>query len=121
MKFTTKTEIQQLKENVTHTGFISKIREVTTDKGTYYEVKVEVDEGVVSIWVSDEVNPTHPMYDVFKEFVTEETAEDFDVNEIVGIEIRFTVKTLLVHGKKGEMERTFFDKVTPVFEEEEDE
>ena len=39
----------------------------------------------------------------------------------VGYEIVFTVKNFTINGKKGEFIRTFFDKVPPVFEEEEDE
>jgi len=120
MKFTTKITIQALKEGMTYTGVISRIEETTTDKKTYYKVTIELDKGFITIWVNDDVNPEHPMFDVFNEFVTEENAADFNVQEIEGIAVRFTVKNLLVQGKNGEVERSFFQKVTPIFEGEEE-
>ena len=77
---------------------------------------------MISIWVSDTVTPDHPLFDVFDAYIDDEAeAEDFDEKEIIGTPIAFTVKNIVTRNKKGEdVERSFFDKVTPLFDETEE-
>lgn len=117
MKFSRLNKIETLKEGKTYTGIIFDIIKVA--KGDYYEIQVKTDKGIISIWVSDMVTPEHPLFDVFDTFIDdEEDAEDFDEKTIIGTPIEFTVKNIATHTKKGEeVERTFFDKVMPIFDD----
>ena len=122
MKFTRQIKINTLPEGKTHNGEIFDIEKVA--KGDYYDVQVKTKDGMISIWVSDTVTPEHPLFDVFDAYIDDEAeAEDFDEKEIIGTSIEFTVKNIVTRNKKGvEAERSFFDKVTPLFDEtEEDE
>ena len=120
MKFTRHSKITTLAEDVTHNGEIFGIEKVS--KGGYYDVQVKTKDGMISIWVSDTVTPDHPLFDVFDAYIDDEAeAEDFDEKEIIGTSIEFTVKNIVTRNKKGvEAERSFFDKVTPLFDETEE-
>ena len=120
MKFTRQIKINTLAEDVTHNGEIFGIEKVA--KGDYYDVKVKTKDGMISIWVSDSVTPEHPLFEVFDAYIDDESeAEDFDEKEIIGTPIEFTVKNIVTRNKKGvEAERSFFDKVTPLFDETEE-
>lgn len=121
MKFTRFNKIETLTEGKTYTGIIFNITKVA--KCDYYEVQVKTDEGIIYIWVNDTVNPLHPLFLVFDAYIDDEDdAEDFDEKDIVGTTIEFTVKNLTIRNKKGdEVERSFFNKVTPIFDETEEE
>ena len=120
MKFTSKRSIDNLKEGKQYHGTIYSIDLVELEKGSYYDVKIELDTGIVSIWCSDDVNPEHPMFDVFSYFIEDDAdAEDFDENEIVGSEVDFTVK--VITPKKSKKTRIFFEKVTLTEEDAENE
>lgn len=121
MKFTRLNKIETLTEGTTYTGIIFNITKVA--KGDYYEVQVKTNEGIIYIWVNDEVNPLHPLFEVFDAFIEDEDdAEDFDEKDIIGTTIEFTVKNFTTRNKKGEeVERTFFAEVTPIFDETEEE
>ncbi len=122
MKFTRKNRITSLTEGREYKGTISSIQPIECKSRNYYEIGVDLEDSTISIWVNDEINPEHPLFELFDALIeNEEDAEGFDEQEIVGYEIVFTVKNFTINGKKGEFIRTFFDKVTPVFEEEEDE
>ena len=122
MKFTRKYRVISLTEGTEYTGVISSIQPIEGKNRSYYEIGVDLEDSTISIWVNDEINPEHPLFELFDALIeNDEDAETFDEQEIVGYEIVFTVKNLVVNGKKGEFTRTFFDKVTAVFEEEEDE
>lgn len=120
MKFTRQSIITTLPEGKRHNGEIFGIDKVS--KGDYYDVKVKTKDGMISIWVSDSVTPEHPLFEVFDAYIDDESeAEDFDEKEIIGTSIEFTVKNIVTRNKKGvEAERSFFDKVTPLFDETEE-
>ena len=120
MKFTKLRTLKTLTAGKTYNGTIYDITKTT--KGDYYDVKVKTANGIISIWVKDVVNPEHPLFPIFDYYIeNEEEAETFDEQEIVGTKIQFTVKIIAVTSIKGTVtERTFFDKVTPIFEETED-
>jgi len=121
MKFTRKNRITSLTEGREYTGIISSIQPIECKSRSYYEIGVDLEDSTISIWVNDEINPEHPLFELFDALIeNEEDAEGFDEQEIVGYEIVFTVKNFTINGKKGEFIRTFFDKVTPVFEEEDE-
>ena len=120
MRFTRSKTITKLEDNKKYNGTIYDI--IKTANGGYYDVKVKTKQGIISIWVKDEVNPEHPLFPIFDYYIeNEEDAETFDEQEIVGTEIQFTVKNIAVTSSKGTVtEHSFFDKVTPVFEDEAD-
>ena len=120
MKFSKEPQKNNLDEGKTYNGTIFDISKVKN--GDYYDIKIKLSEGIISIWVSDFVTPEHPLFEVFDAFIeNEEDAEDFDEKEIVGTEIQFTVKNIMTKSKKGqEIIRSYFDKVTPIFEESEE-
>jgi len=120
MKFTRTKKITDLAEGTPHTGTIHSIAKV--NKRNYYEVEIKMKKGLISLWVSDNVTPEHPMFEVFNAYIeNEKDAENFDENEIVGTVVRFSVKKIATKGKDGEeVQRTFFDKVEPIFEESEE-
>lgn len=122
MKFSRKSKLTSLTEGREYKGVISNIQPIECKRRNYYEIGVDLEDSTISIWVNDEITPEHPLFELFDALIeNEEDAEGFDEQEIVGYEIVFTVKNFTINGKKGEFIRTFFDKVTPVFEEEEDE
>ena len=120
MKFSRAKKLTTLAEGKTHNGEIFGIEKVS--KGDYYDVQVKTQDGIISIWVSDTVTPEHPLFKVFDAYIEDESeAEDFDEKEIIGTPIKFTVKNLVTRNKKGEEKRrSFFDKVTPLFDEAEE-
>jgi hypothetical protein len=121
MNFTRFETLTKLAEGKKYIGKINDITKVK--KGNYYEIKVKIDVGIIPIWVSDNVNPEHPLFDVFDAFIGEDEseAENFDEKEIIGTHIEFTVKNIITRNKKGEeVEHSFFDKVTPLFDESEE-
>ncbi len=119
MKFTRKTKLTILEEGTKYTGIINSIQPVESKNRGYYEIGVDLGDSTMSIWVNDEVNPEHPLFELFDALIeNEEDAENFDEQTIVGYEIEFTVKNFTISGKKGEIIHTFFDKVTPVYENE---
>lgn len=119
MKFSRKNKVTNLKEGTEYTGTITDIQKKELKKGDYYEITISLDDTIASIWVNYEVNPNHPLFDLFDALIeNEEDAENFDEHEIVGCEITFTVKNVLIKGKDGDFERSFFNKVTVVYDEE---
>lgn len=120
MKFKKRKIVYNLNEGKTYNGTIFDISKVKN--GDYYDIKIDTSGGIISIWVSDFVNPDHPLFEVFDAFIeNEEDAEDFNEKEIIGTEIQFTVKNIATKSKKGqEIIRSYFDKVTPIFEEMEE-
>lgn len=120
MKFTRKNTVTNLKEGRNYKGTIFDIQHIELKKRSYYEITLSLEKSLVSIWVNDDVNPEHPLYELFDFLIeNEEDAEDFDEREIIGYQLQFTVKNVLTKGKNGDVERSFFDTVTVVFDEEE--
>lgn len=120
MKFTRKTTVTNLEEGIEYIGTISDIQHIELKKRSYYEITIELENSLVSIWVNDDVNPEHPLFELFDSLIeNEEDAENFDEHEIIGYQIKFTVKNVPTKGKNGNVERSFFDKVTFDCEEQE--
>lgn len=119
MKFYDHKKVSCLKPDKNYTGYISKIEETEgKNKRSYLSVTVVTDRKQrITIWCDNEIDPNHPLYELFSHYVDEETAEDFDLNELTDIQIRFTVKNFK-NGKDG-TERSYFKTVTPIYEEEE--
>ncbi len=123
MKFSRKRILANLIQGKQYIGTIKDIEHIKREKREYYNLSIELDEGLTSIWVNDNVTPDHPLFEIFDELIeNDEDAEDFDVAEIIGIKIQFTVKNLLIKRKDtDDTERSFFDKVTPLWEEDDEE
>ncbi len=117
MKFSRKRILTNLNSENKYTGKITNIEHIELEKRNYYNITIELDEGLTSIWVNDNVTPDHPLFEIFDNMIEDEAdAEDFDEKEIIGVDIQFTVKKI---STKGNKEHIFFDKVTPLWEEEE--
>lgn len=115
MKFSKYNVLENLVEDKTYNGVIFDINKVKNS--SHYDIRIKVDNGMISIWVKDDVTPEHPLFSVFDHYIKDETeAETFDEKTINGTKIEFTVKKITMQNPKGEnVERIFFNKVTPVF------
>lgn len=117
MNFTRKKYVNELNEGQLYQGIIHSIDLIQLDKGEYYDVKIELDNGIISIWCSSEVNPEHPMFSVFDHFIKDERdAETFDENTLVGYDVEFQVKNITTRNNKT---RTFFQWVNLLYVDDE--
>ena len=108
--FSTKIIKNTLEEDIYYKGEIIDISPAETEKKGYMIVTLKSKGKTYNIWVEDQVNPAHPMFKVFDEFIyDEEMAENFNPKFLNGTKVIFKVKKINLKDKKGNpFEKVFF-------------
>lgn len=106
------------KTSVKYLAVVKEFNYIDYNDKNYFEVCLEGDDFFIKIWMSTYVDPDHPFFDIFNDFIEEEEyAKNFNTREFEGIPILFSVKNIVQNTPNGEITRSFFKEVIRYEEE----